>query len=300
MYILANGQIQASRYLTYLPPSLRDAVSASPQDGLCEIRIRRSRPVMLYYTDGSFYLAAGGGRTQTASEAYIVGARELLRACELIFEFSLYAHEDELSCGFVTIRGGHRIGIAGDVRDGKLRKLSDITSLNYRIAHEHVGISEPILPKIIKEGRILNTLIVSPPMCGKTSLLRDIIRAASVQGIKVGVCDTRGELAAVYDGEPNMDIGNADIISGAPKAVGMTMLLRCMSPDVIVCDELGGADEAAAAKQIFGCGVSLISTAHSSGSAEVFTRREIAPLKDNFECIVTLGGIGEIREVYYA
>lgn len=300
MYILTNGQIQTSRYLSYLPPSLRDAVSSSPQEGLCEIRLRRARPVMLYYTDGSFYLSSGGGRTKNISEAYIVGARELLRACELVFEFSLYAHEDELSNGFVTIRGGHRIGIAGDVRDGKIRGCGDITSLNYRIAHEHIGISEPLLPEIIKNGRVLNTLIVSPPMCGKTSLLRDIIRTVSARGTKVGVCDTRGELAAVYDGVPGMDIGDADIISGAPKAVGMTMLLRCMSPDVIACDELGAIDDVKAAGQIFGCGVSLIATAHSSSRTEVFTRSEMKPLKDNFECIITLGGIGEIREVYHA
>lgn len=300
MYILTNEQAAKTGYLSYLPPSIRNAVRAAGQEGLCEIRLRRGRPAMLYYTDGRYYLAQQGGRTKEPEQSYIVGARELMRACEQVFEFSLYAHEDELQQGFVTIRGGHRIGIAGGARGGKICGFADVGSMNYRIAHEHIGIAEPVLPELIGKNRVKNTIIISPPMCGKTSLLRDLTRALSSRGIRVGVCDTRGELAAVYEGEPGMDIGDADVLSGISKSAGMMMLLRCMSPDVIVCDELGGAEDAAAAEQIFGCGVSLLATAHAADRKELFMRPDMKNLAERFECVITLGGIGEIREVYHA
>lgn len=299
MYILTNEQAAKTGYLSYLPPRLRDAVCAAPQEGLCEIRLRRSRPAMLYYTTGRYYLARDGGRTKNPCEGYVVSAKELVRACELVFEFSLYAHEDELQEGFVTIRGGHRIGIAGGARGGRICGFSDIGSLNYRIAHEHIGIAEPIIKEIIGR-KINNTMIISPPMCGKTSLLRDCVRALAGYGVRVGVCDTRGEIAAVYEGEPGMDIGDADVLSGISKSAGMMMLLRCMSPDVIACDELGGADDVAAAEQIFGCGASLIATAHASSREEFFARKDMERIASRFDCVITLGGIGEIREVYHA
>lgn len=300
MYILTNEQVSQHGYLIYLPPAIRNALGEAEQEGLCEIRLRRGRPAMLYYTDSCYYLAESGGRTKNPQHIHIVSARELLRACEQVFEFSLYAHEDELGQGFVTIRGGHRIGIAGAARGGKICGFGDVCSMNYRIAHEHIGIAEPIVPKLMRKGRVLNTMIISPPMCGKTSLLRDIVRAMSQRGIRVGVCDSRGELAAVYDGEPGMDIGDADVISGFAKSAGMMMLLRCMSPEVIACDELGGREDIAAAEQIFGCGVSVIATAHASSRAELFARSEFARIAPRFDCIITLGGIGEVREVYYA
>ncbi len=300
MYILTNEQAAKTGYLSYLPPAVRNAVCAAPQEGLCEIRLRRARPAMLYYTDGRYYIAQQGGRTKNPEQSYIVGARELIRACELVFEFSLYAHEDELQQGFVTIRGGHRIGIAGGARAGRICGFSDVGSLNYRIAHEHIGIAEPILPDIIGKTRVNNTIIISPPMCGKTSLLRDLSRALSVRGIRVGICDTRAEIAAVYEGMPGMDIADADVLSGMSKSAGMMMLLRCMSPDVIVCDELGGAEDAAAAEQIFGCGVSLLAAAHAADRRELFLRPDMKSLAKRFECVITLGGIGEIREVYHA
>lgn len=300
MYILTNTQTARKSYMSYLPPAVCSAMSSAPQEGLCEIRLRRARPVMLYYTDGRYFLSSSGGRTKNPMQAYVIGARELLRACELVFEFSLYAHEDELSQGFVTIRGGHRIGIAGGMHDGKMRGLSEITSLNYRIAHEHTGIAEPIMGDIMHGGHAVSTLIISPPMCGKTSLLRDCIRALSSRGVRVGVCDTRGELAAVCDGEAGLDIGDADVISGASKSAGMMMLLRCMSPEVIACDELGDAEDICAAGQIFGCGTALIATAHAACRSELMHRAGFSHILPRFSCIITLGGIGEIREVYHA
>lgn len=298
MYIVSDKQLTTVRYLSYLPPSLKRAVMETEQDGLCEIRVRRSRPVILHYTDRMCYLAADGGITDDAQSAYTVGARELARACETAFEFSLYAHEDELSQGYITIRGGHRIGLCGEVKSGKIRSFTDVTSMNYRIAHEHIGIAEALVQKLTAGNRVSSTLIISPPMCGKTSLLRDIVRILSLEGRRVGVCDTRGEIAAVYDGEPGMDIGNADILSGAEKADGMRMLLRTMAPEIIACDELGSTDDTNAVSEIMTCGVSIIATAHCSSREELFSG-SMGALASKFDCIVTLGGIGKILEVYH-
>lgn len=297
MFILTQNERAQDSFFSYLPPAAADRLRAAKTDGLCEIRLRKNRPVMLFYTNGCRYLARDGGTTGSAREAYIIGSSELIRACELVFENSLYAHEDELSGGFVTIRGGHRIGIAGSAPCGKIRSYGDISSLNYRIAHEHIGIAEPLLPKIIKGGRVLSTLIVSPPMCGKTSLLRDLIRCISSRQIRVGVCDTRREIAAVYDGEPCMDVSDADIISGMSKPAAMMMLLRCMSPEVIACDELGDAADFKCVSQLLSSGVAVIATLHAY-SREALAEKNRLP--EGFECIVTLCGRGEICEVYYA
>lgn len=296
MYVLSPVEKPENSFFSYLPPLPADRLRSAKTDGLCEIRLRKNRPVMLFYTDGCRYLSKNGGDAATASSAYIITPSELERACELVFENSLYAHEDELSGGFVTIRGGHRIGIAGSAPCGKIRSLCDISSLNYRIAHEHTGIAEPIIGKIIRSGRVLNTLIVSPPMCGKTSLLRDTVRCLSERQFRVGVCDTRMELAAVHDGEAFMDIGDADVISGMPKPDAMMMLLRSMSPEVIACDELGEAEDFKCVDRLLSCGVSVIATLHGESRASLMRRGR---LPAGFECIVTLCGKGEISEVYY-
>ncbi|MBQ7793320.1 MAG: stage III sporulation protein AA [Clostridia bacterium] len=300
MYILSDNQLNCQGYLSYLPLNLRKALAQAPQDELCEIRLRKNRPAVLVYRTARCFLCAEGGITQNPKEAYIPTAKELVRVCESVFEFSLYAHEDELSQGYVTIRGGHRIGLCGELRGGRLRSFSDITALNFRIAHEHIGIGEPLRKHIVKNGRVESTLIISPPMCGKTSLLRDITRMLAASGTKVGVCDCRGEIAAVYDGEPCMNVGDADILSGAAKAEGMNMLLRTMSPEVIVCDELGGSEDFSAVSEIFGSGTAVIATAHCASRTVLEKRRNLSQIAADFSLIVTLGGIGEICEVYHA
>lgn len=297
MFILTQNERAQNSFFSYLPPIAADRLRAASTDGLCEIRLRKGRPIMLFYVSGCCYLSKRGGTTSSVRDAYILSPGELERACELIFENSLYAHEDELSGGFVTIRGGHRIGIAGSAPCGRIRSYGDISSLNYRIAHEHIGIAEPLLPKLMRDGRVLSTLIVSPPMCGKTSLLRDLVRCISARHIRVGVCDTRRELAAVYDGEPCMDVGDADVISGMSKPAAMMMLLRCMSPEVVACDELGDSADFDSVTRLLTSGVSVIATLHAHSRGSLAKKNS---LPAGFDCIVTLRGRGEICEVYYA
>ncbi len=299
MYILSDNQLEISGYLAYLPHTLRKNILTADREGLLEIRLRRNRPVVLIYQKERLFLAQEGGVTKNFQKGYIPTTREIERLLENLFESSLYAHEDELEKGYITIKGGHRIGLCGELKNGRLRSFSDITALNFRIAHEHIGIAEPLRGDLIKNERVQSTLIISPPMCGKTSLLRDITRMLSTEGTKVGVCDTRGEIASVYDGKPCMDVGDADVLSGSGKASGMSMLLRTMSPEVIVCDELGTGEDREAVSEIFGTGTAVIATAHCASRKELENKGKLAGIANSFNLIVTLRGVGEIDEVYY-
>ncbi len=300
MYILSDNLQEFGGYLSYFPLGLKNALMKAESEELCEIRLRRNRPIVLIYRSYRCFLSANGGNTREIKSAYIPSAKELERFLETAFEFSLYAHESELAQGYITVKGGHRIGLCGELREGKLRRFSDITAVNFRIAHEHIGIGEALKEHIVENKRVKSTLIISPPMCGKTSLLRDIARMLSEEGTKVGVCDTRGEIAAVYDGIPCMNVGDADILSGSAKVEGMNMLLRTMSPEVIICDELGGSEDFTAVAEVFGSGTAIIATAHCQSRSEIKRRKNLSKLAEEFNLIITLEGIGEICEVYHA
>lgn len=300
MYVLSDKQLNPPGYLSYMPPALKSKLLSIPNENLCEIRIRRQKPIVLIYTFGSFYLSKNGTITTSRNDAFITNSKDFSHAVETAFEFSLYAHEDELSNGFITIKGGHRIGICGEFRSGKLRNLADISSLNYRIAHEHIGIGDRVIADIVDNNRIKNTLIISPPMCGKTSIIRDLARTLSSDGYKVGICDTRTEIAAVYDGIPYMDTGDADILSGAKKSDGINILLRTMSPDVIICDEIGTKEDISAVLEAIGSGSAIIATAHSVSRAALSKSSSLSEIIPYFDIIITLSGIGKIEEVYYA
>ncbi|MEE0944754.1 MAG: stage III sporulation protein AA [Clostridia bacterium] len=300
MYVLSDKQLNPPSYLSYMPPNLKSKLLSIPQEDLLEIRLRRQKPVILHYTHGRYYLGQDCTITTSRERALIATNQDISHALETAFEFSLYAHEDELSEGFITIKGGHRIGVCGEYRFGKFRNLTDITSLNYRIAHEHIGMSDAVKQDIVGANTIKNTLIISRPMCGKTSLIRDLARAISYDGFKVGVCDTRSEISAVYDGTPYMDTGDADIISGTSKADGIGILLRTMSPDVIICDEIGTNEDITTINNALGCGCAIIATAHSASRDDLLKHPSLSEVVPRFNVIITLEGIGKIKEVYYA
>lgn len=159
--------------------------------------------------------------------------------------YSLYAFEDEIAKGYLTIPGGHRVGVAGQVvvEEGKVKYIQNISFANIRISHEKIGCADKILPYLWKENRIKNTLIIAPPRCGKTTILRDLARKISGEYAEknVVVVDERSEIAGCYRGEPQKDVGpRTDVLDRCPKAVGMMMAVRSLSPEVLVVDEIGG------------------------------------------------------------
>lgn len=175
--------------------------------------------------------------------------------------------------GYITIRGGHRIGITGNVvlTKGQVTNISHIYSLNFRIAREVLNCSEVVIPYISNEKKVYNTLIVSPPGRGKTTILRDLVRKLSDEvKLNIGLVDERGEIAAMYKGSPQNSIGDrTDILDNIPKAIGMRMLIRSMNPKVIVADEIGTHEDIEAIKYAVCSGVSGIFTAHANSLEDI-------------------------------
>jgi len=203
---------------------------------------------------------------------------------------SIYAIQNDLNNGFVVIRGGHRIGISGEVVyvDGKIKNIKNICSLNIRVARQVYGCADRILSEIIVNNEFLNTLIVSPPGCGKTTLIRDIIRQTSngipslnFKGKNVALIDERGEIASVYEGVASLDVGvRTDIMSNVNKASGMKMMIRSMAPDIIATDEIGKKEDIIAIKEAILSGVKVIFTMHGDSIKSILKNQNIKELLD--------------------
>lgn len=218
-----------------------------------EIRIRCNRPIILKLRNKDIIID------------YKINQCELLQILEKICNNSIYAYKNQICNGFITIKGGHRIGITGTavIEDGKVINIKYINGLNFRIAREVLNCSNKIIEQIIdkENNTIYNTLIISPPGKGKTTILRDTIRKISngmpefnFSGKNFGVVDERGEIAAMYHGIPQNDIGiRTDVIENVSKAKGMKMLIRSMAPDVIACDEIGSKEDVEAIKEVLLC-----------------------------------------------
>lgn len=196
---------------------------------------------------------------------------DLYAVLEQASHHSVHTVLERMRSGFVTVSGGHRIGLCGlaAAEEGKNMGFRQLSSLNLRIAREIRGEAVEIVPKLMEGGTLQNTLIVAPPGAGKTTLLRDMIRCVSdgdsVPAQRVGVADERGEIGALWDGTPQMELGRrTDILEGIPKAEGLLMLLRGMNPQVLAVDEITDPTDVEAIVQAAGCGVALLATAHGT------------------------------------
>ena len=242
----------------------------------------------------------------------LIGTERIIReTLDYVSNYSLYAYENELKQGFITIEGGHRIGMSGQVliENGRVKNLRYISSLNIRISHEIVGCADKLFPYITHNKQIYHTLIVSPPRCGKTTLLRDMIRQISdgndyVKGCNVGVVDERSELAGCYQGISQNQMGmRTDVLDGCPKAEGMLMLIRSMSPQLIAVDEIGAPEEVHAVKYAMHCGCKMIATVHGESLDEIRRKPLLEQMikEQCFERYVVLCNkkrVGEIANIY--
>lgn len=235
-----------------------------------------------------------------------VEGRELEQLVEIASRASLHTVLDQVRRGYLTFEGGHRIGLCGTaaLREGEIHALRAISSANLRIARQVKGAAAPVLDGLCPGGRLADTLILAPPGLGKTTLLRDVIRSVSegegCTPLRVSLADERGEVAAMYSGQPQLEVGRrTDVAEGCPKAQGLMLLLRAMNPQVLAVDEITAPEDVGALIAAAGCGVTLLATAHGEGRAGLERRPLYRPLLDEglFRFLVRIRREGE-RRIY--
>lgn len=282
-------KIKMDEILRYFPNKIYQIFSNLLQENpqianeLQEIRIRVDKPIILKLREKDIILQ------------YNILQTEILQIVERLCENSIYAYKNQICEGFITIKGGHRVGLTGScvIENGKITNIKYISSLNIRIAREVKNCSTRILREIIdiENKTIYNSIIVAPPGRGKTTVLRDIIRRLSdgieeinFRGKTCGVVDERGEIAAMYKGAPQNDVGiRTDIIENVSKNKGIHMLIRTMAPEIIACDEIGSKEDVEAIHYALYSGVKGIFTMHGKNVEDIKNNKQIYELIENRE-----------------
>ena len=282
-------------FIYIFPECIRNTISGYTMDkSLEEIRIGIKRPLILIL------------HNKEILTSHIISSEDLNYTLQRISNFSLYAYEEEIKQGFITIKGGHRVGIAGEcvMENNKIKTIRNISSLNIRISREIIGASKNIMKFILENNKVNNTLIISPPKCGKTTLLRDIARSLSNKGKRIAIIDERSEIAGCYKGVPQMNIGiRSDVLDNCLKSQGMIMAIRSLAPEVIICDEIGSKEDIESLVMAFNSGVSVISTLHGFDIEDLFFRSVFKDILDNkiLDYVIVLSNkdkVGEIKSIY--
>ncbi|NLB87688.1 MAG: stage III sporulation protein AA [Syntrophomonadaceae bacterium] len=287
--MLQDSEIVQREIIPYLSPSIKSLLNKAPTDvfqGLEEIRIRTKKPLLLKVGDDDFTLTPRGELTGSLDDGYIISEEDIIRTIASISDNSLYAFEEEIRRGFITIPGGHRVGLAGQVLIERydVKTIKDFSGICIRIAREKKGCAESLLRTVCnKKGTVKNTLIISPPRCGKTTMLRDLARLLSngspyCSPHNVVIVDERSELAGSYRGLAQLDVGiRTDVLDSCPKALGMIMAIRSLSPQIVVTDEIGRKEDVEAIQECINAGVAVICTIHAKNLQEL----EARPLINN-------------------
>jgi stage III sporulation protein AA len=288
--------------LNVMPMSIKEILlNIEHIEDIQEIRLKVNKPVMLQISDKEIIT-----KFNSTSE----NIKTILKKMS---NYSIYSIEPELKQGYITINGGHRVGICGNciIENNTVKTIKNVSSLNIRVCKEVLGCSDKIMPFILEDKNVLNTIIISPPKCGKTTLIRDITRNLSngsknlqLMGKKVCVIDERSEICACSNGIPQLNVGlRTDVMDNCPKSQGIMMAIRSMSPDVIVCDEIGTYDDVKSILAALNCGINLITTIHGFGIEDLKSREVFKEVLENniFRRAIVLSGksgVGTLEYIY--
>lgn len=293
--IISNLDLELSRALSHLSEKVKSEVQ--------EIRLRINCPVVLHLGEGMYFIFKDGTLTKVAGENLLIATADNIRnTFNKICNYSVYSYQKEIVNGFITIKGGHRVGICGTaIYNKNIENIKDITSLNFRIARSIPGISDTVLKNV--NAGFSGILIVGAPCSGKTTLLRDIARNLSIgkfsSAKKVVVIDERGEFSGMHRGEPQNDLGYCDILYGYSKKDGIEHSIRCLSPEIIVCDEIGNESDVKAIESGVNSGISFIASAHVSGREGITKKTALKGLfsKGVFDTVVFFNNLSKKFEI---
>jgi len=293
--------IDTKAVLDIFPNNIKQIIESLEIKELEEIRIKVDKPLLLQI-----------GRHEIQQD-YNPTREDVKNILYKLSNFSLYAVSEELKQGFITVKGGHRVGICGNcvMERNKVKTIKDISSINVRVCREIIDCSNKVIPYIVENNNVYNSIIISPPKCGKTTILRDIARKLSdgmpsleFRGKKISIIDERSEIGGCYNGIPQLQIGiRTDIFDNCPKSEGIMMAIRSMSPDIIICDEIGSKADVESILMALSSGVKLITTIHGFGIEDLTNREVFKDLIGNkvFKRGIVLSnseGTGTIEYVY--
>lgn len=274
---MSNSIQDFTEILTNFNPFIRTSLMKIPdkiKNNIQEICIRINSSIIIFTQNKSYFVGKNGEITPEDPKNLLISQNDILETMKILCNFSIYSYQNQIKEGFITLKGGHRVGISGTavINNNEIINISDISSINFRISREVLGCSDRIFDKFGLD--IGGTLIIGPPSSGKTTTLRDIARklSTSFDGdklIKVSIIDERREIAASYQGVPQRDIGFSDVLSGFPKAEGIIRAIRTLSPKIIICDEIGGVEDAEAIKKSLNSGVGIIASIHAKSTDEM-------------------------------
>ncbi|MBR5227250.1 MAG: Flp pilus assembly complex ATPase component TadA [Clostridia bacterium] len=272
--------------LSILPLKILNVMKDLDVDNITEIRLRNNQNICFKF-----------GNLEVVKD-YKISTKDIEEILVKVSGYSIYSIQNSINEGYITAPGGNRIGIVGEavVIDNKIKNFKNISSMNIRISREIKGCANGVISKAYDDfGNLKNILIVSPPGCGKTTFLRDLIRQLSNKGANVGLVDERGEVSCNYMGNSTLDVGTrTDVISFIQKTVGISMLIRSMGLDVVALDEIGSRDDILAIKHATQCGVKVIATIHGD---ESIIKNNKTLGKGYFDLVIILEKIGKVKKI---
>lgn len=293
-----------NQVISYIPDKLRNYLQKiSDVTAIQEIRLRIGKPLAITTFGKEYFVSDSGGISKEGKSLVIVTKSDVESSFKAICEYSIHSFQNQLIQGYITISGGHRVGICGSSvgKNGSIETIKNISGLNFRVAREVLGSADEIMQRAFG-NKLYSLLIIGVPSSGKTTILRDLCRQIG-NAHKLSIIDERGEIAATYQGQQQNDVGKcSDVFDGYPKEEGINIAIRVMAPEVIAVDEIGNIQDCLAIEHSIHSGVKIIATAHAADVGELFSRLHIKSLIEQgaFDKIVTLGNdrnIGKIVKI---